>query len=71
MSPISPSPGLPQALHGCGMVRMVSWGPNHSKTILETERMLINQTASPLTHISKNLPAARGSYPEKEPWGNS
>lgn len=53
--PTSAHPGLCQVLHGCGMVCVVSWGPNHSKTVLETERTLVKQTASPLTPTSTNL----------------
>lgn len=52
----SSNAGLPRALHGCGMVCMVSWGPNHSKTVLEMERMLINQMASPLTPSPSTCP---------------
>lgn len=74
LPPTSAHPGLPQALHGCGMVCMVSWGPNHSKTVLETERMLVNRRVRPLTHASMNLPPptpSPGSSPEKGPQGNS
>lgn len=59
--PCHPLPSLPPALHGCGMVCMVSWGPNHSKTILETERMLVSQGASTRTPIPMKLPPTPGS----------
>lgn len=54
----------PRALHGCGMVCMVSWGPNHSKTILETERMLVSRTANCLPHTSTK-PSPSRLFPEK------
>lgn len=53
--------GLPQTLHGCGMVRMVSWGPNHSKTVLEMKRMRINPRASLRPHLHKHGPRPSSS----------
>lgn len=59
MSPISPYPGLPQALHGCGMVRMVSWGPNHSKTILETKNAYQPNSQPSDPHLQEPAPSPR------------
>lgn len=41
---------------------MVSWGPHHSETILEKERMLVNQQTA-LSHSCMNVPQQFKSQP--------
>lgn len=66
MRACSPAPahlGLPWP-YGCGMVCMVSWGPNHSKTILETERMLVKPIpANCLPHTSTKPSPSHRLFP--------
>ena len=64
--PCSSPPRPPRDLHGCGMVCVVSRGPNHSKTVLETERMLVNQTANRLTHTSMNPSPSHRLFPRRD-----
>lgn len=51
----------PRTSHGCGVVSMVSWGPHHSKAVLESEQCVWRQAAGGCTFPS-SLPKVGTAY---------